>query len=61
MTDFYVSFSMSRLFETQIQSIFCHRTAEIGCCSHSVATPISSYGVIEIQHLQCCKKQSNVA
>ena len=39
MTDFCKTVSMSRLFETLIESMFCHRTA------------LRLYGVIEIQPL----------
>ena len=44
MTDFCQIVSMSRLFETLIECMFCHRTA------------LRLYGVIEIQPLRGCKK-----
>ena len=48
MTVFCQIVSMSRLFETLIGSMFCHRTA------------LRLYGVIEIQPLRGCKNQSYI-
>ncbi len=57
MTDFCLIVSMSRLFETLIESLLCHRTAQ-----YTMLRPFGRdtvhclYGVIEIQPLRGCKK-----
>ena len=56
MAEFYQIVSMSRLFETLIESIFCHRTAQ-----YTMLRPFGRdtvhclYGVIKIQPLRGCK------
>ena len=57
MTDFCQTVSMLRLFETLIECMFCHRTAQYPVLlPYGRDTVHCLYGVIEIQPLRGCKK-----
>ena len=61
MTDFCLIVSMSRLFETLIGSMFCHRTAQYTMLLPLVATPyIACTVLLSFSLFEAVKNQSYI-